>query len=160
MDFPFRCQPVSTKTKATKVRSKPTISGNGATSDVSSHSKSINDHDPTAGASANTIESHDVSLETDSATTEPSEATATSPIQPAAALTETNALRKKERAKEANLLKDRVSETSGKAAKGQRLEGNQKSGVRRSSNQTVRKSMKSDIGSSSGMGRLIVRVSS
>lgn len=160
MDFAFWYQDVSTKTKANKVRSKPTSSGNGATSDVSSHSKSINDQDPTASASANTFESHDVSPETDCATTEPSEATATSPIQAPAALTKNNALRKKERAKEANLFKHRVSESSSKAAKGQRLDGNQKSGVQRSSNQIVRKSMKSDVGSSSGMGYLIVRVSS
>lgn len=161
MDFPFCYQAVSNKTKVTKVRSKPTNSGNGAPSGMSSHLKSENDQDPTASASANTVKSLDASVETDCATTELSEATATSRLQSPEALTKNNVLRKKEREKEANQLKHRVSESS-KVAKNQRVVGKQqKSGPQRSSNEMTRKSMKGiGIGSNSGMGHLTVRVSS
>ncbi|KAF3432195.1 hypothetical protein FNV43_RR26934 [Rhamnella rubrinervis] len=152
---------VSNKTKVTKLRSKPTSSGNGAASGMSSHLKSVNDQDPTASASANTIKSLDASVESDCTTTELSEATATSRMQSPEALTKTDALRKKEREKEANQHKHRVAEGS-KVAKNQRVDGKQqKSGAQRSSNEMTRKSMKGiGIGSNSGMGHLTVRVSS
>ncbi|KAH7516356.1 hypothetical protein FEM48_Zijuj10G0126300 [Ziziphus jujuba var. spinosa] len=153
---------VYNKTKVTKLRSKTSSSGNGDSSGLSSHLEAGNDQDPTASASVNTIESLDLSGETDCATSKLSEAPnpLTNKVCSPEASARNNVSKKKEKERDASQLKHRVSE-SNKVAKCQGVDGKQRSGVQRSSNNMARKGVKGiGIGSNAGMGHLTVRVSS
>lgn len=161
MNFLFWYQAVSNKTKVTKLRSKPTNCGNGASLGLSSHLKAGNDQGPTASASVNTTDSFDLSGETDCVTSKQSEATAISPTPLTSKVSaRNNVSQRKEKERDVNQFKHQVSESS-KVAKGQRVDGKQKSGAQRSSNDMARKSVKGiGIGNNAGMGHLTVRVSS